>query len=92
MAIHTANSYVSTHQRFLLAGIRVGLEATEPGSSSSARSQSKEKMSDSKSSSASRREEMEEEELDSFLLLRCLMIVVQLLQICQIGPLMISLV
>ncbi|XP_054816557.1 B-box zinc finger protein 22 [Prosopis cineraria] len=56
VAIHTANSYVSTHQRFLLAGIRVGLEATEPGASlSSAKSQSEEKMSDTKSSSASRR-------------------------------------
>lgn len=30
LAIHTANSYVSTHQRFLLTGVRVGLEATEP--------------------------------------------------------------
>ncbi|XP_028772694.1 B-box zinc finger protein 22-like [Neltuma alba] len=56
VAIHTANSYVSAHQRFLLAGIRVGLEATEPGaSSSSAKSQSEEKMSGTKSSSACRR-------------------------------------
>lgn len=56
MAVHTANSYVSNHQRFLLTGVRVGLEATEPGaSSSSVKSQSEEKMSDTKSSSASRK-------------------------------------
>ncbi|KAM7279761.1 hypothetical protein ACFE04_006895 [Oxalis oulophora] len=36
VAIHTANVYVSGHQRFLLTGVKVGLEATEPGSSSSA--------------------------------------------------------
>ncbi|WOL02067.1 B-box zinc finger protein 23 [Canna indica] len=29
LAIHTANSYVSAHQRFLLTGVRVGLDATE---------------------------------------------------------------
>ncbi|KAF7822586.1 B-box zinc finger protein 22-like [Senna tora] len=56
VAIHTANSYVSTHQRFLLTGVRVGLETTDPGaSSSSAKSQSEEKMSDTKSSSASKK-------------------------------------
>lgn len=35
VAIHTANSYVSAHQRFLLTGVKVGLEPTEPGASSS---------------------------------------------------------
>lgn len=29
VAIHTANSLVSAHQRFLLTGVKVGLEATE---------------------------------------------------------------
>lgn len=35
VAIHTANSYVSSHQRFLLTGVKVGIEATEPCISSS---------------------------------------------------------
>lgn len=30
VAIHTANAYVSSHQRFLLTGVKVGLEPTEP--------------------------------------------------------------
>ncbi|KAK9153165.1 hypothetical protein Sjap_000645 [Stephania japonica] len=30
VAIHTVNSYVSGHQRFLLTGVKVGLEDTEP--------------------------------------------------------------
>ncbi|XP_015868200.2 B-box zinc finger protein 22-like [Ziziphus jujuba] len=30
VAIHTANPYVSSHQRFLLTGVKVGLEATGP--------------------------------------------------------------
>ncbi|KAL8507697.1 hypothetical protein ACS0TY_018295 [Phlomoides rotata] len=34
VAIHTSNSLVSVHQRFLLTGVKVGLEATEPGPSS----------------------------------------------------------
>ncbi|KAL0306614.1 UNVERIFIED_CONTAM: B-box zinc finger protein 22 [Sesamum radiatum] len=34
-AIHTANTLVSRHQRFLLTGVQVGLEATEPGRTSS---------------------------------------------------------
>lgn len=56
LAIHTANAYVSGHQRFLLTGVRVGLEATEPGaSSSSLKSDSGEKISDTKSSSISRK-------------------------------------
>ncbi|RRT48414.1 hypothetical protein B296_00053107 [Ensete ventricosum] len=29
LSIHTANSYVSAHQRFLLTGVRVGLESAE---------------------------------------------------------------
>ncbi|XP_027341218.1 B-box zinc finger protein 22 isoform X2 [Abrus precatorius] len=56
LAIHTANTYVSGHQRFLLTGVRVGLEATEPGASStSLKSDSGEKISDTKSSSVSRK-------------------------------------
>ncbi|KAI4323068.1 hypothetical protein L6164_022703 [Bauhinia variegata] len=56
VAIHTANAYVSAHQRFLLTGVKVGLEATEPGaSSSSVESLSGEKKSDAKSSSVSKR-------------------------------------
>ncbi|PON90646.1 B-box-type zinc finger [Trema orientale] len=35
VAIHTANSFVSAHQRFLLTGVKVGLEATEPSGASS---------------------------------------------------------
>ncbi|RDY13307.1 B-box zinc finger protein 22, partial [Mucuna pruriens] len=56
LAIHTANAYVSGHQRFLLTGVRVGLEATEPGASStSLKSDSGEKISDTKSSSVSKK-------------------------------------
>lgn len=53
LAIHTANAYVSDHQRFLLTGVKVGLETTEPGASS--KSDSVEKVSDTKSSSVSRK-------------------------------------
>ncbi|KAL9262128.1 B-box zinc finger protein 22-like protein [Drosera capensis] len=35
VAIHSSNPFVSGHQRFLLTGVKVGLESTEPGSSSS---------------------------------------------------------
>ena len=35
VAIHTVNSLVSSHQRFLLTGVRVGLEAADFGVSSS---------------------------------------------------------
>ncbi|KAK4487704.1 hypothetical protein RD792_005635 [Penstemon davidsonii] len=35
VAIHTANPLVSEHQRFLLTGVKVGLEYTEPSPSSS---------------------------------------------------------
>nr|DAD48152.1 TPA_asm: hypothetical protein HUJ06_018089 [Nelumbo nucifera] len=34
VAIHTANNYVSGHQRFLLTGVKVGLESEEPVASS----------------------------------------------------------
>ncbi|KAF9589761.1 hypothetical protein IFM89_028670 [Coptis chinensis] len=34
VSIHTANTYVSSHQRFLLTGVKVGLETTEPVGSS----------------------------------------------------------
>ncbi|KAM1131483.1 hypothetical protein TB1_045279 [Malus domestica] len=30
VAIHTVNSYVSSHQRFVLTGVKVELEATKP--------------------------------------------------------------
>ncbi|CAI9757110.1 unnamed protein product [Fraxinus pennsylvanica] len=33
VAIHTANPLVSAHKRFLLTGVKVGLEAAEPGPS-----------------------------------------------------------
>ncbi|KAK1431051.1 hypothetical protein QVD17_14253 [Tagetes erecta] len=35
VAIHTVNSLVSSHQRFLLTGVKVGLEAADIGASSS---------------------------------------------------------
>ncbi|XP_074319241.1 B-box zinc finger protein 22 [Silene latifolia] len=47
ISIHTVNSFVSGHQRFLLTGVKVGLEDAEPGSSSSGgKTQSSEKGSD----------------------------------------------
>lgn len=51
VAIHTANAHVSAHQRFLLTGIRVGLESTDPGPSTSSvtKSPSKEKTTETKS-------------------------------------------
>ncbi|KAF7836616.1 B-box zinc finger protein 22-like [Senna tora] len=56
VAIHTANSYVTTHQRFLLTGVRVGLEATEPvASPPSTKSQTGGKISDAISSSVSKK-------------------------------------
>ncbi|CAI0409275.1 unnamed protein product [Linum tenue] len=56
LAIHTANEYVSAHQRFLLTGVKVGLEPTDPGrSSSSGKSPSGEKQSAMKSQSVSER-------------------------------------
>ncbi|KAL5564096.1 hypothetical protein UlMin_027260 [Ulmus minor] len=57
VAVHTANTYVSSHQRFLLTGVKVGLELTEPvASSSSGKSLSGEKMSDTKFRPAPKRE------------------------------------
>ncbi|XP_071736688.1 B-box zinc finger protein 22-like [Rutidosis leptorrhynchoides] len=35
VTIHTVNKLVSSHQRFLLTGVKVGLEAADPGASSS---------------------------------------------------------
>ncbi|GMP66100.1 hypothetical protein CsSME_00026596 [Camellia sinensis var. sinensis] len=35
VSIHTANTHVSAHQRFLLTGVTVELESSEPGASSS---------------------------------------------------------
>ncbi|KAI9086068.1 hypothetical protein K1719_032145 [Acacia pycnantha] len=56
VAIHTANSYVSAHQRFLLTGVRVGLEATEPVVPlSSVKPDSGGKVSDSVSTSVSKK-------------------------------------
>ncbi|TYI96124.1 hypothetical protein E1A91_D01G048300v1 [Gossypium mustelinum] len=56
VAIHTANPYVSSHQRFLLTGVKVGLETTDPGASSSdVKSPSSEKISETKTNSTSRR-------------------------------------
>ncbi|KAI9184702.1 hypothetical protein LWI28_000131 [Acer negundo] len=56
VAIHTANTYVSAHQRFLLTGVKVGLEPADlGGSSSSVKSTSGEKVSETKSHSLSRR-------------------------------------
>ncbi|XVF79093.1 hypothetical protein PTKIN_Ptkin14bG0191700 [Pterospermum kingtungense] len=51
--IHTVNPYVSSHQRFLLTGVKVGLETTtDPGASSSyVKSPSSEKTTETKSNS-----------------------------------------
>ncbi|CAN1301637.1 B-box zinc finger protein 22 [Linum perenne] len=50
VAIHTANEHVSVHQRFLLTGVKVGLEPTDPlTSSSSGKSPTGEKLSGTKS-------------------------------------------
>ncbi|OVA03270.1 zinc finger protein [Macleaya cordata] len=56
VSIHTANSYVSGHQRFLLTGVKVGLEPTEPvGSSTKEKSDFVEKTAEKESQSVSRR-------------------------------------
>ncbi|KAF9666666.1 hypothetical protein SADUNF_Sadunf16G0252500 [Salix dunnii] len=56
VAIHTANTHVSAHQRFLLTGVKVGLEPTDPGaSSSSGKSPLGEKTLEAKSCPVSRR-------------------------------------
>ncbi|CAL5405993.1 unnamed protein product [Camellia sinensis] len=50
VSIHTANTHVSAHQRFLLTGVTVELESSEPGaSSSSGNSNSGEKISETES-------------------------------------------
>ncbi|KAJ8755683.1 hypothetical protein K2173_022590 [Erythroxylum novogranatense] len=57
VAIHTVNQFVSAHQRFLLTGVKVGLEPTNlsnhGASSSSGKSPSGEKTSETKSHSVS---------------------------------------
>ncbi|XAR56421.1 hypothetical protein NMG60_11036899 [Bertholletia excelsa] len=56
VAIHTVNTYVSAHQRFLLTGVKVGLESTERGaSSSSGKLNSVDKVSETESRSLSRK-------------------------------------
>ncbi|KAL4311007.1 hypothetical protein GQ457_01G003510 [Hibiscus cannabinus] len=56
VAIHTANPYVTGHQRFLLTGVKVGLETTtDPGASSSDVKSPSEKTSETKTNSTSRR-------------------------------------
>lgn len=56
VAIHTANSHVSGHQRFLLTGVKVGLEAVVPTASSSMGNlPSGEKTSDTERHSVRRR-------------------------------------
>ncbi|XP_015080287.1 B-box zinc finger protein 22 isoform X4 [Solanum pennellii] len=46
IAIHTANPHVAAHQRFLLTGVKVGLEPVDPGGiSSTGTSQSIQKVS-----------------------------------------------
>ncbi|KAF8413658.1 hypothetical protein HHK36_001650 [Tetracentron sinense] len=56
VAIHTANSYVSGHQRFLLTGVKVGLESTGlSGSSASTKLYSAEKIVETASGLVSRR-------------------------------------
>ncbi|KAK2967238.1 hypothetical protein RJ640_002065 [Escallonia rubra] len=56
VAIHTANNYVSAHQRFLLTGVKVGLEPRKAGvSSSSGKSESSEKAAETESRSVSRK-------------------------------------
>ncbi|KAF5954741.1 hypothetical protein HYC85_007597 [Camellia sinensis] len=56
VAIHTANTFVSGHRRFLLTGVKVGLEPTEPGvSASSGTAQSSEKISETESRSVPRK-------------------------------------
>lgn len=50
ISIHTVNAYVSAHQRFLLTGVKVGLEAIgPPASASSGKSHSIQKVGDQES-------------------------------------------
>ncbi|XP_059661399.1 B-box zinc finger protein 22-like [Cornus florida] len=55
VAIHTANTYVSAHRRFLLTGVKVGLESTEPVISSLGKSHTGEKILEKESRSLSKR-------------------------------------
>lgn len=56
IAIHTANPHVAAHQRFLLTGVKVGLEPVDPGGASSAgTSQSIQKVSEPESASLFKR-------------------------------------
>ncbi|KAF8391166.1 hypothetical protein HHK36_023467 [Tetracentron sinense] len=56
VAIHTANSHVSGHQRFLLTGVKVGLESTDPGgSSTTAKLNSTEQIAETASGLVSKR-------------------------------------
>lgn len=49
VAIHTANTYVSAHQRFLLTGVKVALEPTDPvACSSTPKAESREKSTETK--------------------------------------------
>lgn len=57
VAVHTANTFVAGHHRFLLTGVRVGLEPTDPGvSSPSNTSICRVKMSEANSHPASGKE------------------------------------
>ncbi|CAN4104282.1 unnamed protein product [Withania somnifera] len=56
IAIHTTNPLVAAHQRFLLTGVKVGLEPVDPGgASSSGTSQSIQKVSEAESAPLSKR-------------------------------------
>ncbi|XP_027774194.1 B-box zinc finger protein 22 isoform X5 [Solanum pennellii] len=56
IAIHTANPHVAAHQRFLLTGVKVGLEPVDPGGiSSTGTSQSIQKVSEPESAPLSKR-------------------------------------
>lgn len=57
VAIHTANTYVTGHQRFLLTGVKVALEPTDPvACSSMAKSHSRERPTETKVKPLSERE------------------------------------
>ncbi|XP_009771048.1 B-box zinc finger protein 22-like [Nicotiana sylvestris] len=56
ISIHTANAYVSAHQRFLLTGVKVGLEPINPAASaSSGKSHSVQKVEEQESPPISKR-------------------------------------
>lgn len=54
VAIHTSNAFVSAHQRFLLTGVKVGLEPAESVVSSSKKMNSEEKSTEIPSKSLSK--------------------------------------